>query len=426
MVTVKLAARSMRAAPLMSAVAAAWLAAAPAHADQIFGGIAKIVSYQQTGPSSIGAIGGGDNAMFYASLLAIVGSDVFDQGALTLPGGSRLSMQNASGLPVYESPLMTPSALDAAFPSGGYKLTATSSSTPGSRSITLPYFQDAVPGAVPQLTGASYTALEHVDPSQGVTLDFNSFTPDSRAANPESELVLADLTTGSDVPLNSSILPIFEILPPSATSFALPGGALTAGHSYELTMYFLNATTAASSSGVVADDTRTFVDFTVGAAVLGAGPGDAILPSSANTGISVFDNPTSGDWYDPASAHAFHYTANGGDFASVGAPPASLGFGPVKVVVGGTVVDILDAGATYTFGPGVTDFWLKGITPPVDPSDPSAFPTYLTFSGNPLSFSMIAAPEPSSWALMLLGGGGAGVALRRSRKRARPGAPVRV
>jgi hypothetical protein len=148
----------------------------------------------------------------------------------------------------------------------------------------------------------------------------------------------------------------------------------------------------------------------------GASPAAPFLPDVSSPGNFTFDNPLSDSWFDPAPAHGFTYTLASGDFTEVGAPPSSFGFGPLKVVVAGSIVDVLAPGADYSFGPGVTTFSLLGITPGVDPSSPTAFPTFLAFSGNPSALSMSAVPEPAGWALMLVGSLGLGAALRRRRR----------
>lgn len=152
---------------------------------------------------------------------------------------------------------------------------------------------------------------------------------------------------------------------------------------------------------------------------------DPVLPTGCPlllvrcTGPYTFANPTPGTWFDPAPSSSFSYALQGGgDFTVVGAPPASYGFGPMDVVVAGHVVDTLDPGDFYNFGPGVSAFTLTGITPPADASDPASFPTYLDFTGDPTLLTMTPlAPilEPSIWAVMLVGFGWTGAALRRRR-----------
>ena len=206
----------------------------------------------------------------------------------------------------------------------------------------------------------------------------------------------------------------------------MPVNALSSGDSYLLEIGFNNYLyTVDHSIGRVymsQDDVQTYVAFTVPA--VGASASNPILPGPPSGNSYRFSGLTSGSWYDPAAAQAFQYSLSGGDFTEVGAPPASFGFGPLDVVVGGKVVDVLDPGDTYLFGPGVSEFRLEGISPSVDATDPAAFPTYLAFSGNPTGLAMTplaSVPESASWALMILGFGGLG-ALARSRRRAGPAA----
>jgi hypothetical protein len=120
--------------------------------------------------------------------------------------------------------------------------------------------------------------------------------------------------------------------------------------------------------------------------------------------------------------------------------PNSDGFTSFRHVEGDHVIDIL-----FHFGGGVVDpgSWV-GFNPqpdppgdgisqafsfrsadaaptgaafgPLDRGRTDAFVTFsMTIDGAPITFS--AAPEPSSWAIMLLGFGGAGAVLRRRRAR---------
>ncbi len=147
-------------------------------------------------------------------------------------------------------------------------------------------------------------------------------------------------------------------------------------------------------------------------------PGQPVFPTPGPGEGFQFDTPMPGKWFDPPAANGFEYALNGGgEFTTVGAPPASYGFGTLDVVVNNVIVDTLNPGDFYFFDPGVTDFFLKGISPAVDSSDPSAFPTYLDFSGSPQSLTMTplsGVPEPATWVAMLFGFAVVGGAVRRA------------
>ena len=411
--------------------AGACLLATQAHANIFEGIVEKVIQHQQTGPDTVEPIGGGADAAFTAVAANVSapfggGPTTMDSLVLAYPGsGSPLTL---AGSQLYFSPLMTSAALDAAFPAGTYTFTGTDTATSESRSLSVAYVPDAIATAPPKLTADSYNALQGVDASQGATLKFSAFTPDPRAVQSNTSLNLVDLTLEQGVALSSSPFP-FLFLPSSTTDFVLPGGLLTAGHSYALSMAYQTETsnqllTPSFDIPVAAYSTATYVDFTAGTAAVGSSPFDPLLPTSSTGGPLTFDNPTSGDWYDPPTTHGFEFSLSSGDFTEVGAPPASFGFGNLELVVGGQVVSTLAPGGTYLFGPGVTEFRLKGLAPGVDPSNPTAFPVYLGFSGQPSLLTMGAVPEPSSWALALLGAAGCGAVLRRRSRLARAAAPA--
>jgi hypothetical protein len=415
----------------MFAVAASlFCVGAPARADFVFGDVSKVLAFEQTGPDTLTPVAGGANATFTAAFFDNLGIPIgpgpnaFDQVVMSYPGaGSPITLTNLSpGTHIYQAVHLAPSALDAAFPDGTYTLTATNSVTLASKAVTLDYRGDKLPGVAPQLSAASWNALQNVDPSQGVTLNFNGFTPDPAAVSATNFISLLDLTQYRGVPLGSTP---FTFLAPSATSLVIPAGLLTSGHSYALSMAYEDQLTntldfSTLTDKAVLNNMGTYFDFTVGTVPVGGAPDNPFLPSSLTGGSLTFDNPTSGHWYDPPMTQGFEFSLSSGDFTEVGAPPVTSGFGPLEVVVDGQVVDVLNPGATYLFGSGVTDFRLRDISPGVDPSNPTAFPVYLTFSGAPTSLTMGAVPEPSSWMLALLGVAGCGAALRRrSRATAR-------
>jgi hypothetical protein len=141
--------------------------------------------------------------------------------------------------------------------------------------------------------------------------------------------------------------------------------------------------------------------------VQGISPKNPVLPGAVLPGGKfVFTNPIPGLWYDPPFASGFMYSLEGGaTFLEVAPPPASFGFGPVELVVGGSIIDILDPGEEFFFGPGVTTFSLIGISPLVDIGHFPAFPTFLNFTGSATALTMTAlfVPEPSTLLLLSVG-----------------------
>jgi hypothetical protein len=412
-----------RAWMIMSAAAVSLLAS-QARANIFEGLIAKDVQYQQTGPDTVTPIAGGVDAIFVALAANATapfggGPSTMDSIVLTYPGsGSPLALSTSGQF--YLSPMMTPAALDAAFPAGTYTFTGTNTATSESRSLNVAYVPDALPSAHPKLTADSYNALQGVDAALGATLSFDALTPDPRSVSSDIQVNLLDLTLNKPVTLSSGP---FTFLPSSATDFVLPGGLLTAGHSYALGVVYQDETSnqiqlPSWDIPIAAYSVATIVDFTAGAPVLGASPTDPFLPTSSTGGTMTFEDPSSGSWYDPPMTHGFDFSLSSGDFTEVGAPPVTAGFGPLDVIVDGKVVDVLNPGTSYLFAPGVTEFRLKDISPGVNPSDPTAFPVYLAFSGAPRTLTMGAVPEPSSWALTLLGVTGCGALLRRRSRQA--------
>lgn len=129
------------------------------------------------------------------------------------------------------------------------------------------------------------------------------------------------------------------------------------------------------------------------------------LPYPVN-GASEFPSLPPG-YYDPAAASGFNYQlADGARFTRAFDFPTGFN-GPFTVLVDGQVVGQYAAGDTVDFssfpGGGVTSFTVKGINPTVDSSDPLAFPLGLDFDRATAIVTMVAVPEPSTWALAAFG-----------------------
>jgi len=135
--------------------------------------------------------------------------------------------------------------LSAAFPLGAYKFTAQNSVTTAQQSATLNYNTNYWPtilaggqNAVPALTATSFAALQGLNATSKVTLDFNSFTGsavrccgETPLTNPYVELSIHNTSTGATV-YNSGRLS------DSIGSIVLPSNTLQANTNYSYLLTF--------------------------------------------------------------------------------------------------------------------------------------------------------------------------------------------
>jgi hypothetical protein len=147
-----------------------------------------------------------------------------------------------------------------------------------------------------------------------------------------------------------------------------------------------------------------------------------LLDLTDGTSPTLF-NPTGGGY-----RFQFYHTFGDGSVHPLAAPNAD-GFTSSRHFIGGHDINV-----TFQFGPGQVDpgSWVGFNPQPDPPGDGFAqefnfvggevvaqgrgdfFVTFgITVDGEQLTFS--AAPEPATWAMMILGFGGAGVVLRRRR-----------
>jgi len=237
---------------------------------------------------------------------------------------------------------------------------------------------------------------------------------------------------------------------PTTTSVSLstqPGLALTAGHEYSIEIDQLQTrgnqvfgqgfNTASQIFPATLNQSRSFFDFTYSPAASPTSVNAPLyLPTASLQPNGVpsysFDIATkAGQTYfiDPAYASGYVFATGAGDpnFASVLLPELSgtpnytivLPDGRTFTVIGGQLFDF-----TQYFGDGVSTFTVKGITEltNLDPGDPLAFAAGLTFVRDgeftgTMDPILAGVPEPSTWAMMLLGFCGLGYLARRRRNR---------
>jgi hypothetical protein len=184
-------------------------------------------TYQQTGPNAIISTGG-----FFSARAFVTASGDYTGGTLTYGGmGSPATLVYNSGDVAWEFGDSNGdfATLQGLYPTGNYTFDLTGGAF-GPTSFAINYLGDTYAANPPELTAASYNALQGMNVAAGVTLDFNSFIIGGDPNN--SDIILSVL--------DSSSTPVFTSasLLPSATSVTIPGGILKAGQSYTFDLLF--------------------------------------------------------------------------------------------------------------------------------------------------------------------------------------------
>lgn len=152
--------------------------------------------------------------------------------------------------------------------------------------------------------------------------------------------------------------------------------------------------------------------------VAGSSQNTPIFPSQGQPvrGQWVFNGVTgTGAWFDPFPATGYLYQTDGlSSFTGVILPNALPDNNGTYIVSdpGGPVV--VPAGGSHTFSSPVTSFTITDILPTVDGDNPFAFPTWLQFNQQTVSFTMTPLPEPACVAFAAIGA----MFLARRRRRA--------
>jgi PEP-CTERM motif len=189
-------------------------------------------------PSTVVPYNGGVNAFLFGRVF-YPNIDSFDGGVMTFPGPASPQAFNISGFldccgdngRGYQTGYMTPADLNTNYPSIiTYTLTATNSMTSASESVNISY-QDVFTSDIPQLTAASFSALQGANPNVGMTVDFNSFTPNAGADFGQGFFTIYDSTTDTVAFSDSGFMP-------TTTAISFGPGTLAAGNQYEYELIF--------------------------------------------------------------------------------------------------------------------------------------------------------------------------------------------
>jgi hypothetical protein len=230
-------------------------------------------------------------------------------------------------------------------------------------------------------------------------------------------------------------------LGPGVTSYTvqpsdfISGVALANNTQYTIEISALqtrDGSTTVLTNGNVSSLSRVYSNFQV----LPAGSGSVVLPTTTVSngqvvyGFNLAVAPGVTYHIDPAVATGYIYSTGVGNpnFASVSLPNIGNSGLYSLFLWNGTswVLDTtLAANTLFNFGAnGVNQFEVLGIDPSLglDPNNPVAFVTALTFegagdfTGTMTPVTIDAVPEPSTWAMMLLGFAGISfVAYRRKQ-----------
>lgn len=156
----------------------------------------------------------------------------------------------------------TQAAMDAAVPLGDYVYTATNSMTSDSETATLDYTGDAYASAIPALTSGTWNALNGLDPSTAITVDFDTFTPAS-ATTPGNGFVFFSITDSMDASVFTD-----GFLDPSSGSLVLPANTLMPDTTYNFELDFSDRQTGTDPVSdvftLVGSDLRDDGSFTTG------------------------------------------------------------------------------------------------------------------------------------------------------------------
>lgn len=184
-------------------------------------------TYEQTDGTHVVSTGG-----FFSARAQVSAATDYTGGTLTYGGsgspesfvyvpadGSWEAGGGAASLP----------ALLTAFPPGPYAFDLTGG-TDGPTTFTIDYAGSTYAENPPELTEASFDALQGMNAAASITLDFNSFVTTGKPSNSDITLTILD----------STFTPVYfsGFLDSSATDWTIPGGTLLAGQSYTFDLLF--------------------------------------------------------------------------------------------------------------------------------------------------------------------------------------------
>lgn len=219
----------------------------------------------------------------------------FDSGTITYPLSQSVNLNVSPTFMSAGAIEGSLSSLNTNYPTGAYTLTVhDSTNTNPDEALTANYNQDAYTN-VPAVTGATYSALAGLDPSQPFTVNFSPLAVNGAAASFSGGILLSIYDAS-----NNYVVDTFPAS--SAISYLIPANTLSPTTAYTLFINFSDGIYDSSADGNIIQSfqTGTSVPFTTGsvpepASLVLFGVGAAIMLIRRKSVISpssqAFQNP---------------------------------------------------------------------------------------------------------------------------------------
>jgi len=251
-----------------------------AHAAVVSADVGLNPTFEQTGPTTLMATGG-----FFSGRAFVSSSSDYTGGTLSYGGPGSPQTLGFSPTDVgweYGSPQDSSfSDLQALYPTGPYTFNLTGG-TDGPTSVSITYDGDAYSNT-PELTAASFDALQSLNAADSIAVDFNAMAPSPNATD---TFVFFSVFDSSGATVTSG-----SFLPSDTTSAFIGANTLMPGQTYTFEVLFSDRISGFDDvAGVPTTqfyDTRTDASFTTAGAVPEPSTWAMLLMGFLGIGVAV-------------------------------------------------------------------------------------------------------------------------------------------